>query len=1085
MKWLHLSDLHYNPEQDGRNSDQLRKKLPLYLQDQNFHTDEIFITGDFRHARYQSDNLPDVAKKVVKYVWEIAKSVGISSPEKIHILPGNHDLTRSDNSKLECIIADYDYSNGKFSEENLLYLQGRFDFFHYVCQELYGNEEVYNNFFSQVHPYCSVDNYVILCVNTAIACGQENERGNLIIGNYYLYKSLEKIKEDYPGKEIIVLAHHALEFLSKSEREQIECLFAEYPVIMYLCGDAHEIWARKLNNWIEITIGCLVQAKGTETVFCAGDTSESKITAYHWDNKFSKWSVYDGFNNYISGFAESLKNELAATVVPMTDIYNLPKLTKNYRIGRKIKFDALTTLKENHLLYISGISGIGKTSFSISLSEVLKNEAQLNGIYFIDASQIKSAQGLSSVDLNMAGRKVNLLGTIKLGQSLYIIDDLQYKIDDVVELILSELSESTNSFVIITSQIESRLANSRKLQYSLPFLTDEKDISDILNLYLPKEKHCPANLISTIKHKTNGHPLLLNSLRSLIKYDNASWQDILEEELKDFVYHEVEDGKTLMSIILNRHKMTLDRELAAICWLGSKYISTPLLTKLISKDGIRKLSSRSFIQISGDNGTIKIHDIIFSCIMELQHDKDAWENYNRKFNSDFYAYFVKERSRKSATYYRTLHLHENKIIELALKEDKPGIEWYFYSQAFPNDDFDVFQSFSYSNVDCRVWLSDNQAEYIIGTLLELMERKSRNDRSLNSYKATMDSQIKTLESLLEQLGPEKDLRFDILHHLGKLYRNNAELDKAIRCFEEVLAKNPNSHESKLQLIRIQKNQKKLSQESVNAEYVELLDAYIKDSQISMSVVLAAYSDLYINDKEEMFKKKYFLDEFAYFKKAILSMAVEAFDQPYNVLAITMKYYTYNYPDKLLSLVNDLPIPATNMINKSNHFDIAQMYKEIGKAIMWSKMLMQSKSALDYFEMAEEFYCLLDNTRLNNKYRCVQRAENLVLLERYSEAVAFLRNHEFKEDPFWNYRYGQALDGISESEREQALQHLQAAIDLCKQKTYLASFNHAMANILAKMKHPHAKKYYQEALRLCGSNNKYKNQIKTDMEIYLT
>lgn len=1083
MKWLHLSDLHYNPELDGRNSDQLRNKLPLYLKEQEINADEIFITGDFRHAKHQTDNLHNVAKEAVEYIREIAKSVGVSCAEKIHILPGNHDLTRSDAVELDRIINEYNFDKGIFSREDLSDLQGRFEFFQYVCQELYGNEEVYNSFCTQVHPYYKVDNYVVLCLNTAIACGQDNERGNLIIGNYYLYKSLEKIKQDYPGKEIIVLAHHALEFLSKSEREQIERLFANYAVIIYLCGDAHEIWGRKINNWFEITTGCLVSEKGVETVFCTGNTNENKILAYQWDSKFGKWSDYHGFNSHIQQIARSLKQGVAAPALAGSAIYNLPKLPRNYRMDNQIKADALKILKAHRFLYISGMSGIGKTSFSIALSEMLKNETKLNGIYFVDASHITSVQGLNSVDLDMSGRKVNLLGTIKMGQSLYIIDDLQHNIDDIVELFLSELPESANSFIIITSQLESRLANRQKLQYSLPFLTDEKDILNILNLYLPKEKHCPEALIKTLKLKTNGHPLLLNSLRSLIQYDNASWQELLEEDLKDFVYHEVEDGKTLMSKILNRHQGTLERELAAVCWLRSKYVSVPLLSKIITKDGIRKLSCRSFIQISADNGTIKIHDIIFDCIIELQHTKDAWKGYEIKFNSDFYAYFIKEKSRKSSDYYKALHMHEDKIICLAQKEDKPGIEWYFYSQAFPNDDFNVFQSFSYTDEECGLWLSEIQGEYIIGTLLEFMERKSRNDRDLTSYKESMDSQIKTLRFLLGQPGLNTDLRFDVLHHLGKLYRNINELDKAINCFEEVLDNKPNSHESKLQLVRIHKRQKSLSAEQISAKYIELLDDYIKGTQISMSVVLAVYNDLYTTNKEETFKKKYFLDKFDYFKKAILSMAVEAFDQPYSVLAITMKYYTYNYPDKLFSLIDKLPIPSVNMINKGNYFDIAQMYKEIGKAIMWSEDTMQSMLASDYFALAEEFYSLLDNTRLNKEYPCVQRAENLILLERYSDTLVFLRNHEFKESPFWNHRYGQALVGIGESEIEQALQYFQIAIDSCTQDTYLTSFNHAMANALAKMRQPHAKDYYQEALRLCDSNDKYKKKIKSDMEIY--
>lgn len=65
----------------------------------------------FRHAANQRNNLPDVAKEVVEYIWEIAKSVGIVSADKIHIVPGNHDLTRGDASRLESIVKNYGFSN--------------------------------------------------------------------------------------------------------------------------------------------------------------------------------------------------------------------------------------------------------------------------------------------------------------------------------------------------------------------------------------------------------------------------------------------------------------------------------------------------------------------------------------------------------------------------------------------------------------------------------------------------------------------------------------------------------------------------------------------------------------------------------------------------------------------------------------------------------------------------------------------------------------------------------------------------------------------------------------------------------------
>ena len=93
MKWLHLSDLHYNPQNDGRSTHQLREKLLKYLQEAHITADHLFLTGDYRHAKYQRENEADAAKASAEFILQIAGAAKIL-PEGIHIIPGNHDLSR-------------------------------------------------------------------------------------------------------------------------------------------------------------------------------------------------------------------------------------------------------------------------------------------------------------------------------------------------------------------------------------------------------------------------------------------------------------------------------------------------------------------------------------------------------------------------------------------------------------------------------------------------------------------------------------------------------------------------------------------------------------------------------------------------------------------------------------------------------------------------------------------------------------------------------------------------------------------------------------------------------------------------------
>ena len=179
------------------------------------------------------------------------------------------------------------------------------------------------------------------------------------------------------------------------------------------------------------------------------------------------------------------------------------------------------------------------------------------------------------------------------------------------------------------------------------------------------------------------------------------------------MYHEVDNDK-FISKILKRHKEVLERELYSIKWINEKNISESLLSKLITKEGIRKLVSRSFIQINND--TVKVHDIIFRCIDNGDYNEQSIKKYDSDFYNRFYSFFKSQKSKKSGVYFKALHQHENKIFELAKHKNEPSVEWYFYLQSFPNDDMNVIDNFSFEDMDMNQLVKSKDSEYIIGTV---------------------------------------------------------------------------------------------------------------------------------------------------------------------------------------------------------------------------------------------------------------------------------------------------------------------------------------------------------------------------------
>ena len=96
MRWIQLSDIHFQTKTPTYNTKQLRDKLPAYLKKLG-QFDAMLITGDYRYA-------PDGEKnptKVVEYMKDLAHSINIET-QNIVTVPGNHDLTRNGVRKAMC-----------------------------------------------------------------------------------------------------------------------------------------------------------------------------------------------------------------------------------------------------------------------------------------------------------------------------------------------------------------------------------------------------------------------------------------------------------------------------------------------------------------------------------------------------------------------------------------------------------------------------------------------------------------------------------------------------------------------------------------------------------------------------------------------------------------------------------------------------------------------------------------------------------------------------------------------------------------------------------------------------------------------
>ena len=89
IRWLHISDLHFN--NDDMSTVSMREELSKYLRKNNIRCDYIFCTGDIRTANASPNNFSDEA---AQYLIDLCTAVGITT-DRLFIVAGNHDVDRN------------------------------------------------------------------------------------------------------------------------------------------------------------------------------------------------------------------------------------------------------------------------------------------------------------------------------------------------------------------------------------------------------------------------------------------------------------------------------------------------------------------------------------------------------------------------------------------------------------------------------------------------------------------------------------------------------------------------------------------------------------------------------------------------------------------------------------------------------------------------------------------------------------------------------------------------------------------------------------------------------------------------------
>lgn len=225
MKWMHISDIHFNLK--GYDAKNIREQLLVKLKELELKLDFILITGDCLF-RFGKDSLNQ--KEIINYIKEIASTCGCSN-RKVYICPGNHDIDRENGSRNELI---NDIRNGKenFSKK----FQTLCEYGHDRFQIIHKGVTSYDY---QAYKVSSPRNesYRIISIDSCLISKDKEDCQKLKVFNDKIYEIGKKIKND---KRInILIMHHGIECLELSDARKFEHWIEDSNIDLVCCGHTH------------------------------------------------------------------------------------------------------------------------------------------------------------------------------------------------------------------------------------------------------------------------------------------------------------------------------------------------------------------------------------------------------------------------------------------------------------------------------------------------------------------------------------------------------------------------------------------------------------------------------------------------------------------------------------------------------------------------------------------------------------------------------------------------------------------------------------------------------------------------------
>lgn len=709
-----------------------------------------------------------------------------------------------------------------------------------------------------------------------------------------------------------------------------------------------------------------------------------------------------------------------------------------YYVQRDKESKAFQALLETQsIVEIVGVSGIGKSEFA---KQVTKDISQnFESLFWINGSEYKS---LDSVKLCRFGYEVNLRFVLENYKSLVIVDNLNENVAKLNEDF--QKANKHESKCIITSLKQSL---SDALTYKLPCMEDELICKYIDSFGLSISETERKKLVALVA----GYPLAVNMICASAKDDLFS----IGELLSDGALQKLEDehNQRLSERIVRKIYDKYAAELNLLSYIDCQVISSDFLRVIVDRIRLKYLCRYSVLQ-QEDAYTFRIHQVVLDAIKCIAHIPDLKEladklscyldNKNHQKDIPFFTLFHHNVSFLDKVYHNADTTEEQKKVIL-------------YSRLQAENTFsDPLKYLSLINeltlqpanslYDCLLQADKNEIE------LSATKREEFSEKAKNI--------IVDLESELKKTTDE-NIKFELLHHIGKLYVKLREGENAKPYFENALMICPKAYATMLQLAKIAHNSKP-SDISKAKEYVStILDDNIKGHDVPLTIVLACYSVFLSKKAYSDLEDKYIESNFENFSNVIMNSLLNFNNQAVPTLGSFAYSFAYIKPEfmrRTFELLQKLPAASSDnvYIRACANLKAVEYKLEIDKKSDKAKTIF--KEAEYYFELLN----LKEKEEGRSKDYMRKRYQELLMdAEEWKQALEFSANFDDKDSEFYYQNVAKIYQNLQDYPL--AIENIDKAIAKVSDTDYKSSFLWNKACILYDMGDKESLKILQEAI----------------------